>query len=194
MSERRSTKGTWHFRVLDGDCQVRVPGLPRFLDFCPGGTKSAAVSATPPFRYPPLWALLLPLVLGFLRVASPIIESEVSKKESAEHNDGNGGVFFLWGELKLRGNSGVSVGQLPARSVNLMTGIHGHFPFVTSQKLDWPRLLCALSFVIYHNFGRPCHQKLFQLSNGKFSGNKSQTFTIGWQLLFMASAEEENKF
>lgn len=127
-------------------------------------------------------------------MASPIIESEVSKKESAEHNDGNGGVFFLWGELKLRGNSGVSVGQLPARSVNLMTGIHGHFPFVTSQKLDWPRLLCALSFVIYHNFGRPCHQKLFQLSNGKFSGNKSQTFTIGWQLLFMASAEEENKF
>lgn len=89
MSEHKSTKGTWHFPVLDGNCQERVPGLlPTLrlllLEFSLGRTKSAAVAVTP-------YHLLLPLVLGFLRVAPPIIESEVSKKESAEHNDGKAG-------------------------------------------------------------------------------------------------------
>lgn len=128
------------------------------LEFSRSRTKSAAVAGTPPLFSPPN-RYCCHLCRVFLRVAPPIIESEVSEKESAGHNDENGGDLGVgvWELTGSGGNSGVSAGQLPARPVNLMTGIHGHFPLVTAQKFDWPlsRLLWALSFVIYHNFRTP---------------------------------------
>jgi len=158
VPEHKSTKGTWHFLVLDGNCQVRAPGLPRYLSF-PAVARKAQLSQALPLCFPPPNRYCCHLCRVFLRVAPPIIESEVSEKESAGHNDENGGDLGVgvWELTGSGGNSGVSAGQLPARPVNLMTGIHGHFPLVTAQKFGWPlsRLLWALSFVIYHNFRTP---------------------------------------